>query len=100
MIRADIPESNYGANVQVKVPMPRSTVSATTELTGSAPGQVSNASSLLHQQGLRIRCIQTSEYNAAERSVIWSIRKFPGTTEQAIRIKVTVRHHHRNPWLG
>jgi hypothetical protein len=35
MIRADIPESNYGANVQVRIPMPRSTVSVTTELVGT-----------------------------------------------------------------
>lgn len=36
MIRADIPESNYGANVQVRIPMPRSAVSVTTELVGTA----------------------------------------------------------------
>ena len=35
MIRADIPESNYGANVQVRIPMPRSAVSVTTELVGT-----------------------------------------------------------------
>lgn len=35
-IRADIPESNYGANVQVKVPMPRGAVAVTTELVSVA----------------------------------------------------------------
>jgi hypothetical protein len=35
MIRADIPESNYGANVQVRIPMPRSAISVTTELVGA-----------------------------------------------------------------
>ncbi|TFJ87250.1 hypothetical protein NSK_001582 [Nannochloropsis salina CCMP1776] len=34
MIRADIPESNYGANVQVRVPMPRSAI-ATSEYNAS-----------------------------------------------------------------
>lgn len=37
MIRSDIPESNYGANVQIKIPMPRSAISVTTELVGG-PG--------------------------------------------------------------
>ncbi len=38
MIRADIPESNYGANVHVKIPMPRNAVSVTTEIVGGAGG--------------------------------------------------------------
>jgi hypothetical protein len=33
-IRADIPESNYGANVQVRVPMPRAAVAVATEIVG------------------------------------------------------------------
>ncbi len=33
-MRADIPESNYGANVSVKIPMPRAAVAVTTELVG------------------------------------------------------------------
>jgi hypothetical protein len=32
--------------------------------------------------------MQTSEYNASEKKVIWNIKKFPGTTEQGLRIKV------------
>ena len=40
MIRADIPEANYGANIQVKIPMPRAAVSVTTEQGATATGQV------------------------------------------------------------
>lgn len=32
--------------------------------------------------------LQTSEYNANEKRVIWNIKKFPGATEQMLRIKV------------
>jgi len=34
--------------------------------------------------------VQTSEYNANEKRVIWNIKKFPGATEQMLRIKVRV----------
>ncbi len=32
--------------------------------------------------------MQTSEYSATEKRVVWSIKKFPGATEQTLRIKV------------
>jgi hypothetical protein len=32
--------------------------------------------------------LQKSEYNATEKRVVWNIKKFPGTTEQTLRIKV------------
>lgn len=34
--------------------------------------------------------MQTSEYNANEKRVIWNIKKFPGATEQMLRIKVCI----------
>ncbi|GAB5030969.1 coatomer protein gamma sub-unit [Nannochloropsis oceanica] len=83
MIRADIPESNYGANVQVRIPMPRSAVSVTTELVGTA-GTGRPVAAGLTTSG------QTSEYNANEKRVIWNIKKFLGATEQMLRIKITL----------
>ena len=43
MVRADIPESNYGANVQVKIPMPRGAVAVTTELVSVAAAAAAGA---------------------------------------------------------
>lgn len=36
------------------------------------------------------RPVQTSEYNANEKRVIWNIKKFLGATEQMLRIKVCI----------
>jgi len=71
MIRADIPESNYGTNVTIRIPVPRNTASASGELAPSVVGQ-------------------TSEYDTMERKLVWKIKKFPGCTEQTLRTKISL----------
>lgn len=71
MVRADIPEGNHGTNVQIRIPVPRATTGATTELAVDVPGS-------------------SAEYNAAEKKVIWTIKKFPGGSEMSIRVKITL----------
>ena len=70
-VRADIPESNYGANVILQIPMPRNAASVIAELPSGSVGQ---------------RC----EYNSTDKKVIWEIKKFPGTTEKNIRIRINL----------
>lgn len=70
-VRADMPEANHGTNVQIRIPMPRCTVSAHTETSVDVPG-----------------C--SAEYNNTEKRVIWTVRKFPGGSEMSIRIKITL----------
>lgn len=71
LIRADIPEGNHGTNVQVRIPMPRACTGVTTETSTEIPG-----------------C--TAEYSSAEKRVVWTIRKFAGGAEFALRIKITL----------
>eukprot|EP01083_Nonionella_stella_P034064 93253_1 len=68
-IRADIPEQNYGGNVHVQFPVPKSTASVSCDLTSGVAGQ-------------------TTEYNSSDRKVIWRIKKFTGGTEQTLRVKI------------
>jgi len=71
-IRADIPEANYGGNVVVTLPVPNNAQTVTTELGMGVTGQ-------------------TSEYNLNERKVMWKIKRFPGGSEQALRVKITFK---------
>lgn len=70
-IRADIPESNYGGNVFVTFPVPKSTSSVVCQLGTGAVGQ-------------------QAEYDAKEHKVGWKIKKFQGGTEQTLRCKITL----------
>jgi len=76
-VRADIPETNYGGNVVVSFPVPKSTSSAVCDLGVGVVGQ-------------------NSEYDAKERKVIWKIKKFKGGTEQVLRTKITLASPHSN----
>jgi AP-4 complex subunit mu-1 len=71
MIRADIPEGNHGTNVAVRIPVPRATVSASTETLFDVPG-----------------C--NAEFNNNEKKVVWVIKKFAGGSELSLRIKMTL----------
>ncbi len=71
MLRAELPEGTHGSNVVVNIPLPRATVGATFELSAVVPG-----------------C--GAEYNAAEKRVIWNIKKMPGGSEISIRVKLTL----------
>jgi len=70
-IRADIPDGNYGGNVMLTIPLPKTTSSVVSELPVGAVGQ-------------------SSEYDAKERKVVWRIKKFQGGHEQTLRCKITL----------
>lgn len=71
-LRNEIPQNNYGANVAVRIPVPRSTATVFCEPIGG--------------EG----CEQNAEYLANERKVLWTIKKFPGSTEMTIKIKLSL----------
>jgi len=70
-VRADIPETNYGGNVVVSIPVAKSTSSVGCELGVGVVGQ-------------------SAEYDQKERKVTWKIKKFKGGTEQTLRSKITL----------
>jgi len=70
-VRADIPEANAGAAVVVSLPVPRQTTSCKCSLPDNAKGQ-------------------TTEYLEADKTVVWTIKKFPGQSEQQIRIRLSL----------
>mmetsp|Transcript_3205 Transcript_3205/g.3540 ORF Transcript_3205/g.3540 Transcript_3205/m.3540 type:complete len:494 (+) Transcript_3205:257-1738(+) len=70
-VRAEMPDNHFGANVCIEIPLPKNTVAASCNI-------VSNGASNV-----------TAEYNSAERKILWQLKKFPGSTEQTLRSKVT-----------
>lgn len=70
-IRADVPEQNYGGNVQISCALPKSTATASTELGSSPSGQ-------------------SAEYLAQEHKLVWNIKKFQGGTEATLKCRVTL----------
>jgi len=76
-IRADIPETNYGGNVVIAFPVPKSTSTAVCDLGMGVVGQ-------------------SSEYDAKTRQVLWKIKKFKGGTEQTLRCRITLGSAHTN----
>jgi AP-4 complex subunit mu-1 len=74
-VRADIPEQNYGANVQIQFPVPKSTASVSFDLGVGVVGQA-------------------TEYDEKERKVIWRIKKFAGGREHTLRAKITLSSAH------
>jgi len=70
MIRADIPESNYGANVQVRIPMPRSAISVTTELVGVGGAEGQPAAAGLAASGQVRKQVACGVQERSSRSVI------------------------------
>jgi AP-4 complex subunit mu-1 len=76
-IRADIPETNYGGNVVVFIPVPKSTSSVVSQVGQGVVGQV-------------------AEFDQKEHRVLWKIKKFQGGTEQTLRCKITLSSAHSN----
>ncbi len=72
-VRAEIPDNHFGANVSIEVPLPQSTTVATCNVV-SSPGA----------NGV------TAEYISHEKKLLWTLKKFPGCTEQTMRAKVTL----------
>lgn len=71
VVRAEIPEGNYGTNVTIRMPVPRATVGASSEFSVEIPGSF-------------------TEYNTSEKKLVWSIRKFTGGSEVTLRARITL----------
>jgi len=72
-VRAEMPDKNFGGNVQISCLMPKSTNVFSHEL---ASGASSSG--------------QSCEYITAEHRMLWNIKKFQGQTEFAIKCKITL----------
>lgn len=70
-VRADVPEAHYGANVQISIPLPRTTTAATAALALNTAG---------HQ----------TDFSQADKKVNWTIKKFIGGSEHTLHIKLTL----------
>jgi len=108
LVRAEMDPTHYGANVVMEIPLPRCTATATCHIittsvsSSSSIGSASNAltngtsgSSSSHNPNASsyaefIGGSSGSMTASAEKKVIWTIKKLPGTTEQTIKIKVTL----------
>merc|ERR1719198_2390933 len=71
-VRAEIPEANYGGNVQVTCVLPKTTATASTEIVTSTI------------QG------QTAEYIDADHKLIWTLKKLQGGAEATIMCRATL----------
>jgi AP-4 complex subunit mu-1 len=71
VVKADIPEGHHGANVTIKIPMPRCTAGVTFEFPSGGPGMV-------------------ADYVGNEKTLLWNIRKFVGGSELSIKCKITL----------
>jgi len=72
-VRAEIPDNHFGANVSIEIPLPQMTTAASCSVV-STPG----ANGVI------------AEYISAEKKLLWTLKKFPGCTEQTMRAKVTL----------
>jgi len=70
-VRMDVPDKIYGTNVVLRLPVPKNTVGCSGELANGVTGQ-------------------SFEYKPSERTGIWTIKKFPGDSEQVIKVKITL----------
>jgi len=69
-LRADVPEQNYGGNVQVSCALPKGTASCSTELQQGVTGQ-------------------SAEYLAQDHKLTWTIKKLQGGSETTLKARVT-----------
>ena len=72
-VRAEIPDNHFGANVSIEVPLPNITTAATCNVVSTPGANGVNA-----------------EYVSQEKKLLWTLKKFPGCTEQTMRAKVTL----------
>lgn len=73
MARAEMDPAHFGANVMIELPLPRCTASATCSLISSNNVVASH-----------------TEFSQSDKKVIWSMKKFPGGSEQTLKVKVTL----------
>jgi AP-4 complex subunit mu-1 len=72
LVRAEMPAEHFGANVTVEIPLPKCTSSASCSLLSSISGH------------------NTAEFVSREGKILWTIKKFPGMTEQTMKAKVNL----------
>jgi len=82
-VRADIPEANYGTNVVVLIPLPRTATSVVAEL-GNVPVPGSR------DGGSGAPKDQVAEYDDKAKVLRWYIKRFDGAQEHLIRCRVTL----------
>lgn len=73
LARAEMEPTHFGANVILELPLPRCTTTATCQLM--------NSQNVSHPH---------AEFVAAERKVVWSMKKFPGGSEQTLKVRVSL----------
>lgn len=73
LVRAEMPENHFGANVCVEVPLPSSTAGASCNLVTSPGTTAAHA-----------------EYSSQDKKILWTMKKLPGNSEQTLRCKVTL----------
>jgi AP-4 complex subunit mu-1 len=73
---ADLPETNNGLNVVIRIPVPRCTINATAELQQSAEMTLAGTGS--------------AEYSAQEKRMVWTVKKVPGGSEMSLKMKITL----------
>lgn len=74
-VRADIPEQNFGTSVVISVPVPKGCSGASCNLVPGVVGQV-------------------WEYDAAQRVILWKIKKFNGGREESIKCNIALDSAH------
>jgi len=72
-VRAEIPDNHFGANVSIEVPLPQTTNVATCSVVSTPGANGVNA-----------------EFVSQDKKLLWTLKKFPGCTEQTMRAKVTL----------
>jgi len=72
-VRAEIPDNHFGANVSIEVPLPQTTTAASCNVVSTPGANGVNA-----------------EYVSHDKKLVWTLKKFPGCTEQTMRAKVTL----------
>lgn len=72
MIRAEMPENHFGANVCVEIPIPQCTTSASCNILSVSASSAS------------------AEYIPQDKKVVWQMKKFPGNSEQSMKAKITL----------
>lgn len=70
-VRADIPEKNFGSNVQVIFPIARATNGVSIKLDSTSG--------------------QSAEFKIKDSRIVWSIKKFQGLAEHTLRAKITLK---------
>ena len=73
MVRGEIPQNHFGANVSIELPLPKCTAVASCNVI-SSPGTGHTNAEFIRKDG----------------KILWTLKKLPGGTEQTMRAKVTL----------